>query len=75
MRANPSVDLAVHNEGESTFLKLLESYPDRDAWASVARRQHGRSPTAPSCAIRTPTACAISTRSRRRSSKARSTRS
>src|SRR5258708_2188119 len=27
IRANPQIDLAVHNEGEITFLKLLDSYP------------------------------------------------
>jgi len=36
LRANPQIDLAVHNEGERTFLKLLEAWPDRDAWASLA---------------------------------------
>jgi radical SAM superfamily enzyme YgiQ (UPF0313 family) len=36
LRANPQIDLAVHNEGERTFLKLLESWPDRDAWAALA---------------------------------------
>jgi radical SAM superfamily enzyme YgiQ (UPF0313 family) len=35
MRANPQIDLAVHNEGEITFLKLLESYSDRESWASL----------------------------------------
>jgi radical SAM superfamily enzyme YgiQ (UPF0313 family) len=35
MRANPQIDLAVHNEGEITFLKLLDSYPDRESWASL----------------------------------------
>ena len=35
MRANRQIDLAVHNEGEITFLKLLESYPDRASWASL----------------------------------------
>ena len=35
MRANPQIDLAVHNEGERTFLKLLESFPDREAWHSL----------------------------------------
>ena len=35
MRANPQIDLAVHNEGEITFLKLLESFPDRETWASL----------------------------------------
>ena len=36
MRANPQIDLAVHNEGERTFLKLLESFHDRQAWQSLA---------------------------------------
>lgn len=36
LRANPQIDLAVHNEGERTFLKLLEAWPDRDAWAGLA---------------------------------------
>src|SRR5476651_1052406 len=35
MRANPQIDLAVHNEGEITFLKLVEAYPDRGSWASL----------------------------------------
>ncbi|MBS0546269.1 MAG: cobalamin-dependent protein [Proteobacteria bacterium] len=35
MRANRQIDLAVHNEGEITFLKLLEAYPDRTAWESL----------------------------------------
>ena len=35
LRANPQIDLAVHNEGERTFLKLLEVFPDRDAWAAL----------------------------------------
>ena len=35
LRANPQIDLAVHNEGERTFLKLLEAWPDRDAWAAL----------------------------------------
>jgi tRNA A37 methylthiotransferase MiaB len=30
MRANRFIDLAVHNEGEKIFLKLLEMYPARD---------------------------------------------
>ena len=30
MRVNRQIDPAVHNEGEITFLKLLESYPDRE---------------------------------------------
>ena len=36
LRAHPQIDLAVHNEGERTFLKLLEAWPDRDAWAGLA---------------------------------------
>jgi radical SAM superfamily enzyme YgiQ (UPF0313 family) len=35
LRDNPQIDLAVHNEGERTFLKLLEAFPDRDAWAAL----------------------------------------
>ena len=35
LRANPHIDLAVHNEGERTFLNLLEAFPDRDAWAAL----------------------------------------
>lgn len=35
MRANPQIDIAVHNEGERTFLALLESFPDRAAWQSL----------------------------------------
>ena len=35
LRANPQIDLAVHNEGERTFLSLLEAFPDRSAWAVV----------------------------------------
>ena len=35
LRANPQIDLAVHNEGERTFLKLLESFPDRAAWRGL----------------------------------------
>jgi radical SAM superfamily enzyme YgiQ (UPF0313 family) len=34
MRANPFIDIAVHNEGEQTFVKLLERYPGRD-WADI----------------------------------------
>lgn len=36
LRANPQIDLAVHNEGERTFLKLLEAWPNRDAWTGLA---------------------------------------
>ncbi|MCC7272869.1 MAG: radical SAM protein, partial [Alphaproteobacteria bacterium] len=32
LRAHRQIDLAVHNEGERTFLQLLESFPDRAAW-------------------------------------------
>jgi radical SAM superfamily enzyme YgiQ (UPF0313 family) len=35
LRANPQIDLAVHNEGERTFLKLLEAYPDWAAWETL----------------------------------------
>ena len=35
LRANPQIDLAVHNEGERTFLKLLEAFPDRTAWRAL----------------------------------------
>jgi radical SAM superfamily enzyme YgiQ (UPF0313 family) len=35
LRANPQIDLAIHNEGEQTFLKLLEAFPDRAAWAGL----------------------------------------
>jgi radical SAM superfamily enzyme YgiQ (UPF0313 family) len=36
MRANPQIDLAVHNEGERTFLKLLETFADRStSWETV----------------------------------------
>src|SRR6185437_4725845 len=34
LRANPCIDLAVHNEGEQVFLRLLEMYPARD-WAEL----------------------------------------
>src|SRR5689334_2779096 len=37
LRANRQIDLAVHNEGERTFLKLLETYAQRDtAWQEIA---------------------------------------
>ena len=36
LRAHPQIDLAVHNEGERTFLKLLEAWPDREAWSGLA---------------------------------------
>ena len=74
LRANPQIDLAVHNEGERTFLKLLESFADREPGRRCRASAWSR-PTAASCAIPTSTACATSTRSRRPSSKARSTRS
>jgi len=35
LRANPQIDVAVHNEGERTFLKLLEAFPDRQAWQAL----------------------------------------
>jgi radical SAM superfamily enzyme YgiQ (UPF0313 family) len=35
LRAHPFVDIVVHNEGEATFLKLLETYPARD-WHTIA---------------------------------------
>ncbi len=35
MRANRQIDLAVHNEGERTFLKLLETFGDRVAWEAI----------------------------------------
>lgn len=36
MRANPQIDLAVHNEGERTFLKLLETFEDRStSWETI----------------------------------------
>lgn len=34
MRANPFIDVAVHNEGEQVFLRMLEMYPRRD-WAEL----------------------------------------
>ena len=34
LRENSFIDIAVHNEGEATFLELLESLPDRD-WAGI----------------------------------------
>jgi radical SAM superfamily enzyme YgiQ (UPF0313 family) len=30
LRAHPFIDLVVHNEGEQTFLQLLEDYPERN---------------------------------------------
>src|SRR5258708_33690163 len=35
LRAHRQIDLGVHNEGERTFLKLLEAFPDREAWAAL----------------------------------------
>src|SRR6185436_8669599 len=35
LRTHPQIDLAVHNEGERTFLKLLDALPNRDAWAAL----------------------------------------
>jgi len=35
LRANRQIDVAVHNEGERTFLKLLETFHDRIAWESL----------------------------------------
>lgn len=35
LRQNPFIDVAVHNEGEKTFLELLETFPRRD-WDSIA---------------------------------------
>ena len=34
LRAHPFIDIAVHNEGEAIFLRLLESFPARD-WAAL----------------------------------------
>jgi radical SAM superfamily enzyme YgiQ (UPF0313 family) len=34
LRANPCIDVAVHNEGEQVFLRLLEMYPVRN-WAEL----------------------------------------
>jgi radical SAM superfamily enzyme YgiQ (UPF0313 family) len=34
LRANPFIDVAVHNEGERTFLKLLEAFPGND-WRDI----------------------------------------
>src|SRR6266849_5779972 len=44
MRANPQIDLAVHNEGERTFLNLLEAFADRDAWQSLPDGSFVRKP-------------------------------
>lgn len=35
LRANPAVDVVVHNEGEETFLALLEAFPGRD-WSALS---------------------------------------
>ena len=35
LRANPCIDLAVHNEGEQTFLGVIEQFPKR-AWDQLA---------------------------------------
>ncbi len=35
LRANPQIDLAVHNEGERTFLNILEAFPDRQSWQEM----------------------------------------
>mgnify|MGYP006267261893 CR=1 FL=1 len=35
LRANPQIDLAVHNEGERTFLEFLEVFHDREAWKTL----------------------------------------
>jgi radical SAM superfamily enzyme YgiQ (UPF0313 family) len=35
LRANPCIDVAVHNEGERTFLQLLDAYPQND-WSGIA---------------------------------------
>lgn len=34
LRQNTFIDVAVHNEGERTFLQLLESFPSRD-WSGI----------------------------------------
>jgi radical SAM superfamily enzyme YgiQ (UPF0313 family) len=34
LRANPFVDVAVHNEGERTFLQLLDRFPGND-WSEI----------------------------------------
>ena len=35
MRTHRQIDLAVHNEGERTFLKLLETFHDRPTWDTL----------------------------------------
>ena len=42
LRANPQIDLAVHNEGERTFLKLLEILFRPRRLVDAAGRQHGQ---------------------------------
>src|SRR5579871_3014336 len=34
LRANPCIDIAVHNEGEQVFLRLLEMFPSR-SWSEL----------------------------------------
>lgn len=34
LRDNPYIDLAVHNEGEERFLRILEQFPDKD-WGDI----------------------------------------
>ena len=34
LRDNPFIDLAAHNEGEITFLRILEMFPSRD-WSTL----------------------------------------
>lgn len=34
LRLHPFIDIAVHNEGEKTFLSLLEAFPGRD-WSEI----------------------------------------
>ena len=34
LRNSPQVDIAVHGEGENTFLKILEAYPEND-WSDI----------------------------------------
>ncbi|MSR16003.1 MAG: radical SAM protein, partial [Gammaproteobacteria bacterium] len=35
LRTHSFIDIAVHNEGEATFLRLLETYPERSDWADI----------------------------------------
>ena len=37
LRAHPFIDVAVHNEGEQTFLRLLERFPERCRWGRHLR--------------------------------------